>query len=902
NISANSNLLKDSLLLLKNANYSQTDNVEQLELNLKRSISYLPNSVASGVDLIDILQRLLMESQSITANFRSYRLSLVFLPKEIQRLQQEFPEQNTLILELRNLQQQLQALSVSGSDVLLQQKPLKAQIKTLSKAHKQRHIKALLKNAATILSFHQQLSSFEQQVEHFNLPHKSQSLLNDYNKAFLKQIYRANWLKQWFSLVVFGVLIGTAVSLFYLLNRVYFLENNSQKLQQIADYAPVMLWMSDAAGNLIFTNDYWEKTFSFYNHRNIYSTEYLEGIHPDDRIMVLAFYQNQVNNLEASGIQFRVKNKEGDYIYLHESLVTHFSEHGEHLGFICSIVDVSHQKKLEEDVHLAACVFENSIEGICLTNAQNEILQVNRAFEKLTGYSRKEVIGTKPDLMRTGLQTAEFYTKMWNEINNTGIWQGEISSRRKNGDVFPEWLTMMTVENDSGELSHHIAVFRDLTEQKKAEEDIKFLANYDSITKLSNRKMFNNIVAHALNQARRNQMCVAMLFLSLSRFKAVNDTLGHEAGNQLLALVAEDLKNCARDVDTVARVGGDEFAILMDGIAKKDVYSQCTDVIEAILQRLNSAYIIDDKKVFIGVAIGISVFPDDADSVELLIKHADMAMHYTKSKQHDDFAFYSKNLNTRVQKRLHIEQELREALAKEQLFLHYQPQYNLETQQIEGFEALIRWQHPELGFIPPDDFIGIAEEAGLIIEIGKWVLETACKQLVIWQQQTGFPFRMAVNVSLKQLEREGFVEHVQYVLAKMELPAVMLEVEVTESMFLDEDSYSLKLLHRLHELGVQISMDDFGTGYSNMAYLKKLPINRIKIDRCFVSDIPADKDDMAIVCAIIDIARHFGIKVIAEGIEEQQQGEYLLSQGCDEGQGYFFSRPLPAAEITKLLI
>lgn len=901
-IPAKGEALKDAILRLENAQYSQVEKADQAKQAFKRTLDYIPNTAGSGVMLRDVLQRLLLETRLMTSDFRAYRHAKQSFPKEMQKLLRDLPEEVPLRQELSLLQQRLQALRIKDADMQRRHVQLQNHIQHLQETRTQKNLEPLLAFAQTVLAYHRQLHDFRQQFEHFNLTDNSRSLLNDYNKAFLREVYRARWLRQWFMLVAFCLLAGVIVGLYRQVDRIAELENSSRALQQIADYAPVMLWMSDAAGNLIFTNDYWEKTFSFYKHRNIYSTEYLEGVHPDDRISLLTFYQRQISNPEVSGVQFRVKNKQGNYIYLHESLVTRFSEHGEHMGFICSIVDVSHQKKLEEDVKLAARVFENSIEGIYLTNAFNEIVQVNAAFERLTGYSREEAIGKKPDIMHKGLVSSKLYKDMWKAINDNGIWQGEIDSRRKDGKVFPEWLVMMSVENDRGELTHHIGVFNDLTEKKKAEKDIKFLANYDSITGLSNRNMFNKTAEHALNQGRRNNLCVAMLFLSLGRFKAVNDTLGHEGGNKLLSLVAEDLKACVRDVDTVARVGGDEFAILLDGMPKHNVYNICPDIIENIISQLGSQYLINDTKVFIDVYIGVSVFPDDADSVETLFKHADMAMHHGKNKPHEDFAFYSKKLNKHVQKRLHLEMELRDALGHGQLSLHYQPQYNLDSGQIEGFEALLRWHHPELGFVPPDEFISIAEEAGLIIDIGKWVLETACRQLAIWQKRTSVPLRIAVNVSLKQLEREGFVEHVQQVLEKMELPAVMLEIEVTESMFLDEDSFSLKLLHRLNDIGVQISMDDFGTGYSNMAYLKKLPINRIKIDRCFVSDIPEDRDDAAIVCAIIDIARHFGIKVIAEGIETQQQADYLLSQGCDEGQGYLFARPLPVEEIDKLLV
>jgi len=897
--------LKEAVLLLKQAKYKQLDKVAQAERVINHLTNQLPSHLVLGVEMANLLKRVTSEIHAVKVAFSHYYPAVLFLSKEIHRLQKHHPEQRVLIQNLHSLAEELTQTEVYSSpqqaQVFKHIQNIVAYLKTPSELE-QSVVKPLLKKATILLDYHQQLNDFEQVFTRINWTHQSAILLEAYNKNFRRQVHSAVRLKQWFAMLSIALLGLVAVTLYRLSIRVTLLSKNSLSLQEIADNAPVMLWMSNTHGDLVFTNDYWEKTFDFYQHRNIYSTEYLQGVHPDDRLQLLSFYQRQIENPESSGMQFRVKNKEEEYIYLHENLVTRFSENGEHLGFICSIIDVTHQKKLEEDVHLAACVFENSLDGICLTDAQNEIVQVNKAFTELTGYSRAEVLGKKPFFMQSKKQLASFYTKMWLQVNNKGSWQGEIYAQRKNGHEFPEWLTIMSVDNDAGELTHHIAVFRDLTEQKKAQADIKFLAQNDVLTKLPNRALFNDLVTHAIGQARRNNNRISILYLGLSRFKSVNDSLGHQAGNELLIQVAKDLKGCVRDVDSVARVGGDEFAILLDGIDEAGICHECPTMAKSIKQQLSRAYLIQDQKVFIGVNIGIAIFPSDGESVESLIKHADMAMHHAKTSQQDDFIFYSHKINSQVQERLQLETELREALAKEQLSLHYQPQYNLASGKIEGFEALLRWFHPEMGFIPPDQFIYIAEETGLIIEIGEWVLETACQQLVEWQQLTDLEMRMAVNISLKQLERKGFVEHVQKVLEKLGLPAVMLEIEVTESMFLDEESYALTLLNQLDALGVQISMDDFGTGYSNMAYLKKLPIDRLKIDRCFVSELPDDKNDIAIVRAIIDIARHFEIKVIAEGIETQPQADFLKQAGCDEAQGYLFSRPLPANEIIPLLV
>lgn len=661
-----------------------------------------------------------------------------------------------------------------------------------------------------------------------------------------------------------------------------------------------MLWMSDKEGKLVFTNEQWDHSGMSGIGESIFTT-CSDLVYPEDCERLQLHYREQIKKNTVTRIQYRIKDNQQGCLYLDAYLVSRSSQDGEFQGLICSTVDITQRKLLEQETQLAAQVFEHSLEGILISDANNQILQVNRAFTELTGYSESEVLGKNPNLLNSGMQDKSFYQKMWQDIDELGLWRGEVYNRRKDGDVYPEILTIIAVKNDADKITHYIAIFTDITEKKAAEQNINFLAHYDALTQLPNRIFFYERVEHAINHAHRADCSVAIFFLDLDRFKPINDSLGHDAGDDLLKQVADDIKYCIREIDTVARIGGDEFTIVLEGIEKHDVYKDCPIVAEKIIRHLSREYHVKGTQVFIGVSIGISIYPGDGKTIDVLIQCADMAMYHAKDKGRNNFQFYSEQLNDVVQKRSQLEADLRTALKKHQFFLQYQPQYKLSNQQLEGFEALIRWQHPQKGLMSPDEFISIAEESGLILEIGNWVLKTACHQLVIWQKKSGLPLRIAINVSVKQLEREGFVETVQGVLEETGLTPDSLELEVTESIFLEEGSITQQLLNQLDMLGVQLSMDDFGTGYSNMSYLKKLPIDRIKIDRCFVSDIPHNASDVSIVCAIIDIARNFDIKVIAEGIEYQEQADYLLSKGCDEGQGYLFYKPLSVENAEKLL-
>ncbi len=551
---------------------------------------------------------------------------------------------------------------------------------------------------------------------------------------------------------------------------------------------------------------------------------------------------------------------------------------------------------------LAATVFEHSPEGIVLSDANNKIIQVNKAFTELTGYTTKDVIGKNPSMLSSGAQSNEFYQAMWQKIISQGKWSGEIYNRRKNGEIYPEHLTIIAIKDDNQKLTHHIAIFNDLSQQKKAEQHIHFLAHYDPLTHLPNRVLFTEHLQQAILKSQRSHKSIALLFIDLDRFKEINDSFGHKAGDQLLIQVANDIKFCIRDTDNAARLGGDEFIITLEELTHEELIVSAPVVATKILNSLSRRYKLETTNVYIGASIGIAIYPEDALTADSLLQSADMAMYHAKEQGKNNYQFYSNELNNKAKRRAYIERELRQALRRKQLLILYQPQYNILSKEIEGFEALLRWQHPELGLISPNEFITIAEESGLIIKIGLWVLQTAVNQLIVWQKSFNPKLSMAINISVKQLENDKLSESVQDLLELTKLRPEHLELEITENISIDDASFTLANLHKLSKLGVQLSMDDFGTGYSNMSYLKKLPIQRIKIDRCFISDIPQDSNDAAIAKAIIAMAQNFNFNVIAEGIETKEQEEFLLSNGCYAGQGFLFSKPVDAKGATRLLL
>jgi len=549
-------------------------------------------------------------------------------------------------------------------------------------------------------------------------------------------------------------------------------------------------------------------------------------------------------------------------------------------------------------LRLAAYVFNYSGEAIIITDCNNCIVDVNTAFNKLTGYDKADVLGSDPKLLSSGRTTKEEYRDMWEAILNEGFWQGEMWDRRKDGSVYPKMMTISVVHDRAGDIEFYLANFVDISRYKESEERIEHLAHHDPLTGLPNRLHLLIFLEQSMLIATRKSEQVAVMFLDLDRFKNVNDTLGHSVGDQLLIQVAARLKSCVRDYDTVARLGGDEFVVILRG---HDIVSDAAIVAKKINLHLSQPFLIGTSTLRTSTSIGIALYPDNAEHIDDLMKNADTAMYFAKSEGGNIFCFFSAAMNLHAHEKMKMENQLYEAIENQELHLYYQIQVDHFNRPL-GAEALIRWLHPERGLVSPMQFIPLAEESGLIMSIGYWVLDTACAQIKVWQNSAlTRDLVLAVNVSSKQFRQDNFVDQVQEILQRHAINPALLKLEITESLLLKNVEDVIATMNALKELGVQFSLDDFGTGYSCLQYLKRLPLNQLKIDQSFVRDISTDSSDKAIVRTIIAMAQNLDLNVIAEGVETEEQRYLLINKGCTHFQGYLFGKPIPIEQFEDLV-
>ncbi|MBI4998482.1 MAG: EAL domain-containing protein [Rhodocyclales bacterium] len=556
----------------------------------------------------------------------------------------------------------------------------------------------------------------------------------------------------------------------------------------------------------------------------------------------------------------------------------------------------------EEQIQIAATAFEAQ-EGIVITDAAQVILRVNRAFTDITGYAAAEVVGKTPRLLSSGHHDAAYYRTMWNHIHGDGSWQGEIWNRRKSGDLYPEWLNITAVRNAQGQVTHYVGTMIDITERKEAERKIEHLAFYDLLTGLPNRRLFIDRLQQAMGGSARSRRMGALLFIDLDNFKIVNDTCGHDVGDRLLIEVARRLDSCVRDGDTISRLGGDEFVAMLEDLSDQpqEAAAQARIVAAKVLETLNQPYAIAGRVHHSTPSIGATIFVGNQDSVDELLKQADIAMYQAKSAGRNTLRFFDPEMQAAVAARASLETDLRQGIGGREFVLHYQPQVD-GNRRVIGAEALLRWQHPGRGMIPPAQFIPLAEETGLILAIGQWVLEEACARLTDWSRDAArCHLNLAVNVSARQFRQPDFVARVRQALADARAPAAHLKLELTETLVLDNVEDTIDKMQALKELGVGFSMDDFGTGYSSLSYLTRLPLDQLKIDQSFVRKLPDSATDAVVVQSIITLAESLGITVIAEGVETETQRVFLEQHGCPVYQGYLFSKPVPLADFEALL-
>lgn len=577
-----------------------------------------------------------------------------------------------------------------------------------------------------------------------------------------------------------------------------------------------------------------------------------------------------------------------------------FDSFGNYCGYRGIDRDVSERRHYQQEMELASLALEHTPEGVMITDADLRIIKVNPAFTRMTGYSPRHILGQHPRILNSKRHDTSFYEAMWYSIRTKGQWQGEIWNRRKDGEIYPEWLNICAIRDANGQVTNYSAIFSDISSQNQIRNQLHNLAYYDALTGLPNRELFRDRLEKALTLTQRDESKLAVMFLDLDHFKRVNDSLGHRTGDLLLKQVADVLSRCVRQSDTVARLGGDEFTIMVTNVQHLEDVAR---IAENILKAMDAPFELNGGvQTHAGVSIGISQYPMDGQDADSLLKHADNAMYRAKEKGRHGYEFFTQEMNDQAMERLRLEQDLREAVDNNLLTLAYQPQVDIETRRINGFEALLRWHHEERGWVPPTLFVAIAEEAGLIGRIGDWVLDTACAQLAQWQRDYDPNLRMAVNVSARQLYRTGLVEKVSDILTHIALTPQTLELELTESSLIEHVDHAIKVLSTLQSLGVELAIDDFGTGYSSLSYLKQFQVDRLKIDRSFVTDISTDPNDAEIVTTIIAMANSLKMKVIAEGVESESQASFLLYHGCNEAQGFYYSSPVPAERVSALLM
>ncbi|MBZ0097297.1 MAG: EAL domain-containing protein [Sulfuricella sp.] len=575
---------------------------------------------------------------------------------------------------------------------------------------------------------------------------------------------------------------------------------------------------------------------------------------------------------------------------------------GEVFGVLGIYENITERKRLEEAMRIAAITFETQ-EAILITDPDAKILRVNPAFQEITGYSAEEVVGQNPRILQSGRHDAAFYQAMWSALLDTGKWSGEVWDRRKNGEIYPKFMTITAVYDDKQQVSNYVAVFTDISQRKQSEQEIHQLAFYDPLTQLPNRRLLLDRLRQAMAVSMRSGGHGALLFLDLDHFKMVNDTQGHAVGDLLLIEVARRLLTCVREGDSVARLSGDEFVVVLEELSNQldEAATQAELVAEKIRNELNQPYTLKDYEYHTTSSIGISLFRGHLESMDDVFKHADVAMYQAKAAGRNTIRFFDPQMQTALVMRAELEADLRHALEKQQFLLHYQIQVDSLHRPL-GVEVLLRWEHSERGFVFPDQFIPLAEETGLIVPIGLWVLETACTQLKAWQHDARTrDLTVGVNVSAKQFHQADFVAQIQRVLLESGAKPAQLKLELTESTVLENIEDTISKMREIIKLGVNFSMDDFGTGYSSLSYLKRLPLDQIKIDRSFVRDIASDPNDAAIVHAIIAMSQALGLNVIAEGVETEAQREFLDNHGCHAFQGYLFSKPVPLEQLEALL-
>ncbi len=674
-------------------------------------------------------------------------------------------------------------------------------------------------------------------------------------------------------------------------------EADLRKLGRALEQSPASVIITSIDGIIEYVNPKFEEVSG-------YTSE--EAIGQNPRILKSGDKSNEdykkmwtalLSGKEWRGV-FHNKRKDGSIYWEAASISPLRDESGKITHFIAVKEDITAQKRAEDQLRMNATVFDTTSEGIMVTDADNLIKTVNPAFSRITGYEAEEVIGRSPQLLSSGRHTDAFYEQLWSAVMQNGYWSGEIWNRRKDGSVFPEWLSIAAIKGDDGIAKEFVAVFSDITKHKQDEEKIRYQANFDALTGLPNRSLLTDRLSQAILSADREQWKLALLFIDLDQFKVVNDTFGHVMGDELLQQVAQRIRQCVRDADTVARFGGDEFVILLQDVS--DLESPAL-VASKVITEVTRSFTLYEREIFVGASVGITVYPDDANTPDSLLRNADMAMYQAKEQGRNNYQFFTASMQRQTIERQQLEQDLRQALQRNELELYYQPVVDSQTNRVGSLEALLRWNHAKKGRISPEAFIPLAEDCGLIGPIGEWVVKEACRQLSQLHRCGHDQLSVAINLSSRQRELGLETDFLKQVLEETGVSAQSVTLEITESLLMRDTEESVQWLTKFKQLGVKLSVDDFGTGYSSLSYLKRFPVDALKIDRSFVSDLPDDKESVSLVRTIIAMAHSLNLALVAEGVETEAQMAFLTAEGCNVLQGYYYAKPMSARELRKWL-
>lgn len=675
-----------------------------------------------------------------------------------------------------------------------------------------------------------------------------------------------------------------------------------ERYQLLVESTQVVLWEYDIESeHFTFVSPQAEKIFG-YPLTDWYSKDFWENkIHPLDRERTINDCKECALKDNDYELEYRMLKADGEVIYVRDYISVVWRDGAPH-SLRGIFTDITDQKAQEDGLRLSAIVFEGA-DAVVITNENARILRVNKAFSDITGYSEEDVVGRNPNILSSGRQDKEFYQQLWSDLKNHQHWQGEIWNKRKNGEVYPEWLTITAVHNDDGDICNYIGVFSDISNEKKTEEKIRFQDSHDALTRLPNRALLYNRLKDAIEKSKENHFLGALLFLDLDEFKLINDSMGHKYGDKLLKKVAERVGKYVSGGDSLARIGGDEFAILMPavGLDRQGVEDFILKFADNIRQSLLDIFDIDGKQFHISSSIGVSIFPSSGKkenvSASDALRQADTAMFRAKDSGKNQVRLFSPDMHLEIERRLIIHNELSNAISNNELEIYLQPQYDTAGDVVAA-EALLRWFHPLHGAISPAEFIPVAEKTGLIVPLGNWVVSQICKLAGAWSKRKEFSLdKLAVNVSSQQFDEPSFLTFLEDQLSENDIAGELIELELTEEVLVGDIDQMSDLFYRLKGLGIHFSIDDFGTGYSSLRYLKRLPLDNLKIDQSFVRDIPHDGNDCILVDTIVAMARHMGLSVTAEGVETKEQREFLAGLGCDLYQGFLFSKPIPIDEF-----